>query len=126
VTVVCLTIGLSFLSLGLWLVLPFAGLEIFVVGVAVGYTIRRSSDCEIIFVEGAEVTITKCKERKTHQFSFQRYWVCIRLGQGSNRLQQSRLSLGSHGQFVEIGTDMTNDARSELAVGLKQVLRNEV
>lgn len=121
-TVVCLTIGLGFLSVGLWLVLPFAGLEIFAVGVAVGYTIRRSSDCEIISIQEKGVTVTKTSGSSSRQSTFPRYWTRVHLERGPNRLNRSRLVLGSHGRFVEIGAGTTDEARDELAAALKQAI----
>lgn len=122
-TVVCLTIALSFFSLGLWLVLPFSGLEIFVVGIVVGYTIRRSDDYEIILVTDEYVVVTKQKGRSTRQEKFQRGWVRVHLQPGATRLQPNRLIIGSHGRFVEIGKEATQGAREELASRLNRILR---
>lgn len=121
--VVSLTIALSFFSLGLWLVLPFAGLEVFVVGVVVGYTIRRSEDCETIVVSATDIVVTRQEGRKIHRQSFARYWARIKLEPGTNRLQPSRLTIGSHGRFVEVAKRATDSAREELAARLHQVLR---
>lgn len=122
-TVVCLTIALSFFSLGLWLVLPFAGLEIFAVGVAVGYTIHRSKDSEIILVDDKYVIVTRSEGSRISQDKFDRYWVRVSLESATTRLQPSRLKIGSHGRFIEIAKGATLEAREELAVHLKQVLQ---
>lgn len=122
--VVCLTIALSFFSLGLWLVLPFAGLEIFVVGVAVGYTIRRSEDCEIILIDNNTVLVTQRKASRTREQTFQRYWARVRFHPGATPLRPSCLQLGSHGEFIEIGRDLTHEYKKELSLRLSQVLRN--
>ena len=120
--VVCLTIGLAFLSMGLWLVLPFAGLEIFAVGVAVGYTIRRSAETEIISIQESDVSVTKTNGNKSRHSIFPRYWTRVRLERSQNGLRQSRLMIGSHGRFVEVGASTTDEARIELAAVLKQAL----
>ena len=121
-TVVCLTIGLGFLSIGLWLVLPFAGLEIFAVGVAVGYTIRRSADFEVVSIRYEDVTVTKTSGSRSRQSKFPRYWTRVHLLRGPHRLQRSRLVVGSHGRFVEIGGSATEKAKDELAAALKQAI----
>lgn len=125
-TVVCLTIALSFFSLGLWLVLPFAGLEIFVVGVAVGYSIHRSKDYEIILVNDKHVMVTRSEGNCISQDKFDRYWVRVSLESGPGRTQSSRLKIGSHGRFIEIAKGATVETRAELAVHLKQVLQTAV
>ena len=121
--VVCLAIGLGFFSLGLWLVLPFAGLEIFVIGIAVGYTIRRAGVWESIVVDTTDVIVTKYEQKAVRQRSFPRYWARVSLEPGASRLQPNRLKIGSHGQFVEIGKDITDEARRELYARLEQALR---
>ena len=122
-TVVCLTIALSFFSLGLWLVLPFAGLEIFLIGVVVGYTIRRSDDHEIILVTDDDVVVTRREGSFTREVKFQKYWAQVRLEPGTTRTQPSRLKIGSHGRFIEIGRAIENEERKELSARLKQALR---
>lgn len=118
-TIVCLTIALSFLSLGLWLVLPFAGLEIFAVGLAVGYTIRRFDDYEIIVVTDEDVVVFKQEGRLTSEQKFQRYWARVELRSGC-------LEVGSHGRFVEIGKAIDDREKEELSAQLKRVLRAAV
>lgn len=122
-TVICLTIALSFLSLGLWLVLPFAGLEIFVVGAVVGYTIRRFDDGETIVVDATDVVVTRYEGKRLHRQSFARYWTLVRLEPGATRFQPNRLKIGSHGRFVEVGRLATDETREELADRLRRVLR---
>ena len=125
-TVVCLTIALSFFSLGLWLVLPFAGLEIFVVGMVVGYTIRRSKDYEIILVDNKHVIVTRNEGSQVSRDKFERYWVRVCLETKTARLQPSQLKIGSHGRFVEIAKGTTDEARARLAKRLKQALQTGV
>jgi len=118
--VICLTIALSFFTLGLWLVLPFAGLEVFVVGAVVGYTIHRSEDCEIIVVGATDITVTRQEGKRSHRHSFARYWTRVHLEPGATRLQPSRLKIGSHGRFLELAKMATNETREELAIRLRQ------
>ena len=121
-TVLSLTIALSFLSLGLWLVLPFAGLEVLVVGVVIGLSIRSGEDYEAIAIDDDQVIITLSRNRRTKEHRFQRYWTQVRLTPGGSRLQPSRLWIGSHGQYIELGRDMTEDGREQLTVRLKRAL----
>jgi uncharacterized membrane protein len=112
-TVVSLSIALSFLSLGLWMVLPFAGLETIIVAVAIAASVRRASDYEMLIVDGDEVTITR----------FQRYWTQVRHEPGATRLQPDRLLIGSHGRFVAIGEDLTEADKKRFAARISTVLR---
>lgn len=123
--VVCLAIALTFFSMGLWLVLPFAGLEILVIGLAVGCTIRRSQDYEIILVKDDDVSVTRREGREIYKRSFHRYWTQVRLEPAATRLTPSRLRIGSHGVLVEVGRQITDQARGELAARLKQALQRK-
>ena len=106
--------------------LPFAGLEIFLVGVVVGYTIRRSDDHEIILVTDDDVVVTRREGRFTREVKFQKYWAQVRLEPGTTRTQPSRLKIGSHGRFIEVGRAIENEERKELSARLKQALRVRV
>jgi len=121
-TVLSLTIALSFLSVGLWLVLPFAGLEILVVGVVIGLSIRAGYDYESIVVDEEQIKVQIYRGRRLEEHRLQRYWAQVRFAPGASRLQPSRLWLGSHGRFVELGRDMTDEAREQLAVHLKKAV----
>lgn len=119
-----LTIALSFFSAGLWLVLPFAGLEVFVVGVAIGYSIRRSQGYERIVITERDVSITKSGHGRSQSYSFQRYWTQVRLEESPSRLRPPRLLLGSHGRFVEVGREFTDEDRENFAARLAEVIRS--
>ena len=120
--VISLAIALSFLSLGLWLVFPFTGLELFVVGVMVGCSVGSSQDYELIIIDENNVTITRRRARRTMENKFKRHWARVRLESGATRLQPSRLRIGSHGHFVDVAGDMTETDRGDLATRLRQVL----
>ena len=122
-SVLSLTIALSFLSLGFWLVLPFAGLEIIIVVAAVASSVRRSRDYEMLIVEGENVTITQNRGGRIQVSRFQRYWTRVRQEPGATRLQPDRLLIGSHGRFVVIGCDLTEADKKRLATRIDRALR---
>lgn len=122
--VLSLTIALSFFSMGLWLVLPFAGLEILAVGVVIGLSIRAGNNYESIVVDETQVSVTIYHGGHKKEYRFQRYWARVRLAPQTSRLRTRRLWLGSHGKFVELGRDMTELAREQLAVQLKKAIRH--
>lgn len=122
--VLSLTIALSFFSLGLWLVLPFAGLEILVVGVAIGYSMARSQGYEWIVVTDRDVSVLKSQFGKSQRYEFQRYWTQVRLEAAGSRLQPDRLIVGSHGRFVEIGRELIDEERESFAARLAEAVRS--
>ncbi len=110
--------------MGLWLVLPFAGLEILAVGVVIGLSIRAGNNYESIVVDETQVSVTIYQGGHKKEYRFQRYWARVRLAPQTSRLRTRRLWLGSHGKFVELGRDMTEPAREQLAVQLKKAIRH--
>jgi len=122
--VLSLAIGLSFFSMGLWLVLPFAGLEILVVGLAIGYAIRRSEGYECVTVTEHDVRVEKRESGAARRYNFQRYWTQVRLESGPSRLQPRRIMVGSHGRFVEIGREFVDEDRESFAVRLADAIRS--
>ena len=121
--VLSLTIALGFLSLGLWMVLPFAGLEMIIVAVAITASVRRAKDYEMVVVDADEVTITQNRSGRTRVSRFQRYWTQVRHEPGATRLQPDRLLIGSHGRYVAIGDDLTEADKKGLAERIGGALR---
>lgn len=122
--VLSLAIALSFFSVGLWLVLPFSGLEVLAVGIGIGYTLKRLQGYEWIVVTDREVCVLQSQSGKSRRYEFQRYWTQVRLENGSSRLQPHRLLIGSHGRFVEIGREFIDEDRENFAARLNEAIRN--
>lgn len=120
--VLSLAIALSFFSAGLWLVLPFAGLEVLVVGMAIGYAMRRSEGWEWVVVTDRDVCIRKSEFGKSQSYNFQRYWTQVKLERGPSRLQPHKLLVGSHGRFIEIGRELIDENRENFAVRLAEAV----
>ncbi len=121
--VVAVTISLSFLALGFWLILPFAGLEVLAVAMAVAFAVRGASDYESITVTEDTVEIVQHRRGTTETHAFQRYWTRVRQQQGAGRLQPMRLLIGSHGRYVAIGSALTEEAKKQLARQLSDAMR---
>lgn len=119
-----LAIALGFFSAGLWLVLPFAGLEIFIVGVAIGCTLRRTRGYEWIVVTDREVSLLKSERDWSRRYDFQRPWTQVRLESAPSRLRPGRLLIGSHGRFVEVGRDFIDEDRENFAARLTEAIRD--
>ncbi len=121
--VLTVTFSLSFLTLGYWLILPFAGLEILAIAAAMAVTVRSTTDYELITVKDEKVTIIKRQGERTVTHDFQRYWTRIRRERGANRLQPTHLLVGSHGRFVAIGSALTEQVKDKLAQQIRDAIR---
>ena len=120
--VLAIVIGLLFTLQGQWLILPFSGLEMLVLGSALLVTSRNVSRREVITVNEELVRIEKGRHRAEQQWDFKRCWVrLVDELSGENRSQRN-LTLGSHGRYVEVGDFLSSIEKDELAFRLKDCI----
>ncbi len=122
VAVVALVIGIAFSLVGAWLILPFAGLEITVVGAVLYWLFRHADDHELIVINDERVTVIHHRSGREKRYEFQRYWVKIIL-ERHHGWYPSKLKMGSHGRLVVIGDELRDEARQALFARLNTALR---
>jgi uncharacterized membrane protein len=116
-------IGFGFFWVGAWMVLPFAGLEAVVIAAIFYYAVyRHIDDHELIMLDGDTLTIIKHRGKSQSRLDFQRYWTTVKLQRGGHHWHPSRLLLGSHGRFVEIGASIREEHRQVLASRLRRMM----
>ena len=123
IAAVCLGIASAFAAIGLWPVLPFAGLEVLVVGAGFYLSAVGGRETEIVSVERDTVAVEKggLKSRERHELN--RAWLQVRLLPSRLRWYPSRLVLRSHGNDVELGGFLNEDERRQLAGELRLAIR---
>jgi uncharacterized membrane protein len=114
--------GFLTVAYGAWPVLPFAGLEVLLLGWAFWRVQRRADDSEILVVGERFVEVTRHVGGCVESFRFPRYWARVSLEARAARNFPTRLRIGSHGRFVEIGSWLTDDERTTLAGSLRDRL----
>lgn len=120
--VVVLTIGFGFVLLGAWPILPFAGLEMALVGAVLYRLLRHANDHEQIIVGRERVTVIRRRGSREWRDDFPRYWIKVTL-ERRRGWYPSRLKLGSHGRFVVIGADVSEEERESLSATLNEALQ---
>lgn len=120
-TVVVLTIGIGFTLAGAWPVLPFAGLEMAVVGMVLYRLFRHANDHDQIIVARERVTVIRRRGRREWRDEFQRYWTKVTLERRGG-WYPSRLKVGSHGRFVVIAADVNEEERESLSTTLSNII----
>lgn len=111
-------IGIAFAAFGLWLVLPFVGLELLAVAAAFLCYGRHAADFERIEFEGGEIRVERHDGGAVEKTRLAATWARVE----SER--PGRLFLAAHGTRVEIGRHLTAWRRQRLATELKQALRH--
>jgi uncharacterized membrane protein len=111
-------VSIYFASLGAWLVLPFTGLEILLVGGAIYAQSCCAHRQQIIRIDQSNIEIEE-PPRANALKSFPRAWSKVIQIRDSRGWYPSRLLIGSHGEFVEVGKALVDDEREQLAQQLK-------
>ena len=116
----CLAIGLLWTARGLWPVLPFAGLEVLVLYLALKLNQRRALRAQTILISEAEVRVVKREtDGSAAEVVFPRYWTRVKLAKSVIASHPNRLTLEYSGKSCEVGEFLTEDRRSELARQLR-------
>jgi len=123
-TVVVLTIGVGFTLAGAWPVLPFAGLELALVGAVLYRLFRHADDHDRIMIDRERVTVIRQRGRCEWRDEFQRYWTKVTLERGRS-WYPSRLKVGSHGRFVVIAAGVNEKEREALSTALNNFLQKK-
>lgn len=118
---VCLGVAGAFASMGLWVVLPFAGAELTLLGVALALSFRAAGRHELIHIDAERVVVERGPSR-VRRWEFRRPWLRIALERSVNRNQPSRLLLRQSNRVCEVGRCLTDQERSSLFARLRQVL----
>ena len=126
IAIVCLGIGIAFALHGFWTVLPFAGLEILVLGAAFYLCLTRSQIREVVSVNASVVTVEKGRQTPEERWECPRVWARIRLEQPHIAWYPSRLMIAYQGRQVEIGRFLCEDERAALAGALRRGIRERL
>jgi uncharacterized membrane protein len=114
--VVVLAIGTGFAIAGAWLVLPFAGLEVLLLGVAYLLYARRAADYERIELDGGRLTVEVAEAQTTWRYEMEarRARVCV---------ESERVVLRGAREELELGRHLDAHSRAEFAAELQKRLR---
>lgn len=118
---VTLCVGVFFYWHGYKLVLPFSGLEVVLLGVALYVTAWRGGEQEVILFTEDTILFERGHRTPEESYRFQRAWAKIVLERSWNSWYPSRLLLRSHGRQIEIGRFLNEQERQGLA-GLLQAV----
>ncbi len=107
--------------LGFWPVLPFAGLEMLLLGWALHANMQRREDREHIAVTENEVVIDYARGTPQH-IVFPRHWARVKIRRPKSPLHRGHLVIESHGRAYEVGKFLTEEERRQLAARLGQLI----
>ena len=100
---------------GMWPILPFAGLEMLLLGWALRVSLRRRHYSQTILLTDATIRIETRDGARLEQMEFTRHWARVTLRRADVRLHPSRLTIESHGRSCEVGGFLNEEERRALA-----------
>ena len=112
-----LAIAGVFAVMGFWPVLPFAGGEIAVLGVAFYVNALAGTSVQVVTVGGDIVKVEKERPGPRCEWRFHRAWARVDIDRSSGA-RSSRLVVRSHGNEVVLGEFLTEAERAQLAAAL--------
>jgi uncharacterized membrane protein len=107
---------------GFWPVLPFAGLEMLVLGWALRVSLRNGHVVERLAISGDEIRFDAVGTGEEVHRVFPRHWAKVKLRAPHSAMHPSRLLIEYHGRACEIGGFLTEEQRCGLAARLKQLI----
>ncbi len=120
-----LGIGITCALAGLPLVLPFAGLEVFVLGAALYLSAVRGSVREVIRIMDAAVIYEAGRATPVITRTFHRHWTRVVVETSRGDWYPSRLLLRSHGRQLEVGRFLEEHERLHLGLRLQSALQRD-
>lgn len=121
---VSLTIAVLFAVAGAWPVLPFAGLELTALGIALYIVALRAGNREVISIHGDTVEVQRGRKRPEQVWRFSRHWIQVVLEKPQETGHPKRLFLRANGRQLEIGRCLDDEERLRLAAELKHRIQS--
>jgi uncharacterized membrane protein len=122
IAVASLAVASLFVWQGYWPVLPFTGLELFLLGLALGLSMRRGRYQEAITISDDRVVIEKTGRGRDTREDIPRLWARVEMYRPRRRNHPSRLLVISHGNACEVGGSLTEEDRQGLGRRLAQLI----
>lgn len=113
-------IGFSFSLLGMWLVLPFTGLEVIALVVVIYYVAHKCRRIEVIRVEDGCVQVEQGYTRPQSQWHSDLFWVRLIVLPQERPWHPLRIFLRGRDGQIEIGTFLNEEDKRILIKQLRQ------
>jgi uncharacterized membrane protein len=107
---------------GMWPILPFAGMEMLLLGWALRASLRRRHHMQTIALSDELIRVETRNGALNEQFELQRHWARVKLRSAASSWHPSRLTIESHGRSCEVGSFLTEEERRALAKRLMRAV----
>ena len=120
--IISLAIGLGFVYVGAWVILPYSIILLSVLTACIHYCVKRCNLQEVITIEEFEVSLQRGHRAPSEELSFHRLWAKFVIRAPKHPLDPSTVTLLSQGEEYEIGSFLSAKDKSQLIKVLKQLV----
>jgi uncharacterized membrane protein len=111
---------------GLWLILPFAGIEILALAVGLYLCCLRNRQQEVVVINDNSIVIEKGALKPSEKWELDRAWIQLELQTSKYQGHPSKLLIRSKGKEIEIGECLTDEEKQSLASSLAKTLCTQI
>ena len=119
---ISMTIGIGFMLLGAWVILPYSLLEMSVLSACIYYCARQCNRQEVITVSEHEVRIQRGIRTPVESWNYHRLWTKFMVRSPRHPWDPAIVSIRSHGMELEIGSFLSRHDKSNLIEQLRRVV----
>jgi uncharacterized membrane protein len=120
-----LGVGVFFALHGFWPVLPFAGLEVVILGAAFYLCLRRSQEREVVTINADVLMVERGRRQPEQHWECPRGWARINMERAPIAWYPSRLLVAFQGRRIEIGRFLNETERQGLATELQGMISRD-
>lgn len=119
---ICMGVAIAMATFGLWMVIPFAGLEIIFIVVCLYLTLKRLSRQEVITVDNDAIKLEWGYNRPDVVVNLPRRWSRLSYQCKDNVFEVGELSLCAHGKRYALGRCLNREEKKALHGELQAAL----
>lgn len=123
-TTLSLMIGIGFMVVGAWVILPYSVLELSVLFACMYYCIKKCERQEVITVTDYLVKIERGTRTPSESWQYQRLWSNFMVQKPRHPWDPALVAIRSHGKELELGNFLSRGDKQELIRQLKRVVPN--
>jgi uncharacterized membrane protein len=120
--VIASVIAILFLLDGLWLILPFSGLEILALFSGLYLVVRNNFTTEVLTFKDHVLTVERGHSIIENSWEYQRLWTKIFVRDPAFRGHPRKIVIRSHGKELEINAFLNKSDKEVLIKKLKRII----
>lgn len=117
------SVAIGFAVQGLWLVLPFTGIELAALGTCLYYCVRRTHLQEVLTFSRDDLVFERGIGKPSMRRQFKRYFARFLVRAPVHPWYQPRVALACQGRELEIGSFLSVEEKAALVTALQQMIQ---